>query len=97
MELTEKESHCIARLLQGAIFGESVLNGCTFCKFRCSTESDPAPHLDELRQKLWIETGVDLRFGSGKDKLPYSKFPYKRFLRASNEETIDYFRNFFVN
>ena len=59
MELTEKEAHCVARLLQGAIFGESVLNGCVFCKFRCNTESDPAPHLDKLRQKLWMETGVE--------------------------------------
>ena len=91
----EKESHCVARLLQGAIFGESLLTGRAFCKFRCSTREDPAPCLDSLREKLWTATGVDLRLASGKDTLPYSNFPYKRFLRAANNEVISYFRSFF--
>ena len=33
MELNEKEAHCVARLLQGALFGKSYLDGCDYCKW----------------------------------------------------------------
>lgn len=56
--LTEKEAHCIARLLQGAVFGKngSVFDGCAFCKFQCNMDGekgDIAPHYDEIIRKLW--------------------------------------------
>ena len=92
MNLSEKEAHCVARLLQGAMFGESVLNGCRFCKFRCEGQED----FDAIRKRLYEETGVDLRLGA-ENNLLYSNFPYKRFLREANEETVIYFRNFFAN
>ncbi|MBQ9487748.1 MAG: hypothetical protein IJU91_08140 [Selenomonadaceae bacterium] len=40
MELTEQEAHCVARLLQGAIFGNegALFNGCAFCKFQCGNK-----------------------------------------------------------
>ena len=96
MELTEKEAHCIARLLQGALFGEDILNGCKFCKFKCTTKGNYAPHLDALRKRLTDETGVDLRLGS-EGSLLYSRFPYKRFLKNANAEIIDYFQKYFAN
>lgn len=85
MELSEKELHCVARLLQGAIFSESFVNGCAFCKFRCKTEKDAAPHFDEIRMKLMDATGVDLGWGGGGILRP-DDFPYRRFLKNSNEE-----------
>ncbi|MBR6013349.1 MAG: hypothetical protein IK062_06165 [Selenomonadaceae bacterium] len=36
MILSEQEAHCVARLLQGAVYGEDFLSGCSFCKFPCS-------------------------------------------------------------
>lgn len=96
MYLTEKQAHCVARILQSVIFGKSILDGCAFCKFECKTITDPAPHLDEIRKIFFDETGVDLRIGgSSKDKLKFSDFPYKRFLRASNDEIKNYFGDFF--
>ena len=96
MELTEKEAHCIARLLQSAMFGESLLCGCKFCKFQCKTAEDTAPHLDAIRKRLTDETGVDLRLGA-ESNLLYSNFPHKRFLKNANEEIVNYFLNFFAN
>lgn len=85
MELSEKELHCVARLLQGAIFSESFANGCAFCKFQCKTEKDAAPHLDEIRIKLMDATGVDLGWDSS-TAFWRDGFQYKRFLKNSNEE-----------
>ena len=85
MELSEKELHCVARLLQGAIFSENFVNGCAFCKFKCKTEKDPAPHLDEIRIKLMDATGVDLGWDSS-TAFWREGFQYKRFLKNSNEE-----------
>ena len=98
MELSEKELHCVARLLQSAIYSDGLFRGCRFCKYRCAKEKDLAPHFDILRQKLYEMTGVDLRIGSStKDWLPYSQFPYKKFLRAANDDAIRYFRDAFAD
>ncbi len=98
MELSEKEAHCVARLLQGAIYGESqsVFNGCTFCKFRCKNEKDPATHFDEIMLKLKAITGVDLGVGDG-SRIPFSNFPYRRFLKNSNDEIKSYIYEYFKN
>ena len=85
MELSEKELHCIARLLQGAMFSKSFVIGCQFCKFRCKTEKDPAPHLDEVRIKLMTATGVDLGWGGGGILRP-DDFSFHRFLKNSNKD-----------
>ncbi len=95
MELTEQEAHCVARLLQGAIFGnygESAFSGCTFCKFRCNH----ALTFDALRERFSKETGVDLGLGS-EGSLPFSKFPYKRFLKSANADIRKYFKNYFAD
>ena len=92
MELTEKEAHCVARLLQGAMFGRNnTMAGCAFCKFQCDTKNSMYRHIQE---KFENETDVDLQ-----DDLPvdviYSDFPYKKFLKKSNEHIKEYFRKIF--
>lgn len=97
MELSEKEAHCVARLLQGAIYGErNVLNGCLFCKYCCdnSDNNEPVPHYDEILKKFSKETGVDLSPCMSRD-IYHSDFPYKKFLKNSNETVKEQFRNFF--
>ncbi len=98
MELTEQEAHCVARLLQSAIFGNDgeIFNGCMFCKFKCENEKDPAPNFDILRERFTKETGVDLGLGSA-GSLPLSKFPYKRFLKSANADIRKYFKNYFAD
>ena len=73
MELTEKEAHCVARLLQGAIYGGgghcfgNPFDGCFFCKYNCETatgkEVDGSPLMtypvyDKLLTRLTEETGL---------------------------------------
>lgn len=95
--MNEHNWHCIARLLQGAIYGGrgNVLDGCAFCKFKCHEDGngDPAPHYDKIMAMISEKTGVDLLPGSS--KLHQSNFPYKKFLKKSNDEAKEYFRNFF--
>ncbi|MBR1760269.1 MAG: hypothetical protein IJ741_03715 [Schwartzia sp.] len=102
--LTEKEAHCIARLLQGAFFGErnggNVLAACAFCKFKCFDEKcadetrKKAPwFFREVRQTLESKTGVDLSprvYGH-----LYGWPPIKKFLKNANEETKEFCRKFF--
>ena len=102
MELSEKEAHCVARLLQGAVFGKSLFSGCDFCKFQCDKEEKKkgapyiAPQYKKIMQKFYEETEVDTRIaGIASDTLIKSDFPYKRFLRNSNEEIKAYCKNFF--
>ena len=96
MELNEKEAHCIARLLQGAIYGNSknVFDGCQFCKFKCRTEKDPAPFFNEIMYKLRRYTGVYLGAGSSY-KWTHLDFPYERFLINSNEEMQEKLKDYF--
>ena len=94
MELSEKEAHCVARMLQSFLFGKYIGDGCQFCKFQCKTEKDVAPHLDEIRMKLMDTTGVDLGWGGGGILRP-DDFPYHRFLRNSNNEIKEKLRKYF--
>jgi len=89
MELNEREAHCVARLLQGAILGENVLTGCDYCKNRCyETQWDI---LYKIRERLTEETGVELgNFYYG--TLPHSDFPYKMFLKNASDKVKDYYR-----
>jgi hypothetical protein len=95
-EFTEKELHCIARLLQGAIYGEhNVFDGCAFCKYNCQIEGDPNPDYEKTLEKLTRVTGVNLLPMCS--TLFHSKFPYKKFLKNANENVKEYFRNYFKN
>lgn len=95
--LTEKELHCVARLLQGAIYGEehNVFDGCAFCMYQCHNEIELAPNFELVMQKIMNKTGVDL--SPAKHRLIHSGFPYKKFLKNANEDAKEYFRNYFKN
>ncbi len=64
MELTDKDLHCVSRLLQSSIFAESIFYGCNYCKYKndCFDEAEPKEemYIDMLRQKLQDITGIDL-------------------------------------
>ena len=89
MELNEREAHCVARLIQGAMFGRNVADGCQFCRFKCGATCGSQRAAD-LRKRLTKVTGVDLT-----DRLPESEFPHDRFIKGANEEIKDYYRKEF--
>ena len=89
MELNEHEAHCVARLIQGAMFGRDVADGCQFCKFNCGAHCGSQRAAD-LRKRLTEVTGVDLA-----DRLSESAFPHDRFIKAANEEIKNYYRKEF--
>ena len=100
MELSEKEAHCVARLLQASLYGDDdkefgcPLGGCQYCKVQCYKQDETLPMFRNLIKRFTEETGVDVGieiYGT----LPNSKFPYKKFLKNANAEIIDYFRNRF--
>lgn len=95
MKLTEKDLHCIARLLQGSIYGErgNAFDGCAFCKYRCKTEKDPAPYFDEVMNKLDKKTGVAMLSSYGQ-RQDFPCFPYKRFLINANDEIKSVVNNY---
>ena len=96
MELNEQEAHCIARLLQGAFFGDSPFDGCSFCKFQCYKEGNNnlVTKAGAIRCKLTEETGVDLGFYE-EPRLFKSNFPYSRFMHGANIEAKLYFQEQF--
>lgn len=66
-ELSERDLHCMARLLQSALFapkGENIFYGCRFCKFSSECRKALIKHekmgVDYLRVKLRELTAVDL-------------------------------------
>ena len=89
MYLNEEEAHCVARLLQGALFGKSTDDGCEYCKFRCERVVD---RTRAIRKRLTEETGVDLSNGT-RVLLPHSNFPYNKFLKNANETAKKVYRN----
>ena len=89
MELNEREAHCVARLLQGAIIGQNPLDGCDYCKNRCFENQWSMLH--SIRKRLTEETGVEIgNFIYG--TLPHSDFPYKMFLKNASDKVKDYYR-----
>ena len=91
MELNEQEAHCIARLLQSALFGKSIFDGCFYCKHQCGNK---LPMFQAIRDRLTEETAVDIDpiyYG----EIPNSDFPYLKFLKNSNEHATAYFRERF--
>ena len=89
MELNEREAHCVARLLQGAFFGEEITDGCDYCKFQCGIKF---PVREAIKKRLTEETGVDLSNGTWV-MLPHSNFPYNKFLKNANETSKEVYRN----
>ena len=96
MELNEQEAHCVARLLQSALYGKGILDGCLFCKYRCDVNDGRLKMFGAIKDRLTGETGVDLSPITGGDLLG-SEFPYFKFLKNANEEVKEYFRNRFKN
>lgn len=104
VELTEQEAHCIARLLQSAIFSpdHEIFAGCRFCKYPCMKEAGKwddmslvnLPRYDEVMSKITNGTGVDVRpavYGC----IEPGGMPYKKFLKNSNDGIKEFFRNLF--
>lgn len=95
MELDEKEAHCVARLLQTFLWqNRHNMYGCSFCKFECPRKGVEKTRLLEIQQKFQDETGVDL-VSIGWGHIPFSDFPYKKFLVNSNEKIQELFKNAF--
>ena len=93
MELNEQEAHCIARLLQSALFGKDIFDGCDYCKVQCYKEGDHSRLMfTKIKKRLTDETGVDLSPIVGGGSLINSDFPYHKFLIKSNENAKEYFR-----
>ena len=86
MELSEKEAHCVARLLQGAIYGNGIWAGCGYCKFQCRNGKWRLPGFDDITERLTQETGVDLIRGCNMYNFE-NAHPHLRFLKNSNAET----------
>ena len=85
-ELSEKDLHCIARLLQSTVFAGDLFFGCNFCMYQCFGESGvPAKNYSAVMEKLQGITGVDMNpLCSGENAL--FKQDIRKFLKASNPE-----------
>lgn len=58
--LTERDIHCVARILQGVIFEDCLFFGCQYCQFAnaCQINGRFAAHFDVIRKKLEWLTGL---------------------------------------
>lgn len=68
-ELSEKDLHCIARILQGCIYTDGdMFHCCKYCNYgrECTAEVKEKHtfHFDRVREKLQDITGVYLSIGS---------------------------------
>ena len=66
-QLSEKDLLCIARILQGAIYADSLLYHCGCCQYKteCFPETEELHikyHFLKVREKLQKITGVKLSF-----------------------------------
>lgn len=77
--LTEQDLHCMARILQGIIFEDSLFFGCNYCRFRndCQKDEEYAKHFDTIRKKMERITGLYLGHLYNPDN-PEEKFNYQR-------------------
>ena len=93
MELDEREAHCVARLIQGALFGEhNLFDGYNYCKYRCDKHTNLAKSMyARIRKRLTEETGVDLDFTLLDKTLAHFDFPQHKFLANANPEVMKYF------
>ena len=79
MKLNEAEAHCLARMLQGALYGgqQNPFDGCRFCKYnRWAKDGDDCKNF----------TGISIRL---------TEFTDKKFLKGADDGIKQQFRNFF--
>ena len=63
INMGDKDLHCAARIIQSALFADSIFYGCNFCKYKneCFAERIPGDmYFDKLREKLQGLTGIDI-------------------------------------
>lgn len=77
--LTEQDLHCIARILQGVIFEDSLFFGCNYCHFQkeCQKGGECAGHFDVIRKKMERITGLYFGYLYNPDN-PEEKFNYQK-------------------
>lgn len=84
--MDEKDMHCVARLLQGAIYKNDLLFSCRFCKYseECTKnlKDKKTIHLDIVRRKLQDITGVYLEVKIG------SRDIETRLAQATNKHAV---------
>ena len=88
MELDEREAHCLARLIQGALHGDSIFDCCAFCRYPCYDLARDKMYSSwfykEIFYKLEAATGVSLgALVSEKDDGEFES-PFDRFLINAN-------------
>ena len=73
--MDERDWHCIARLLQSALYGgdKNAFDGCFFAS--SSGDMEPAPNMNHALTLLEEKNGVDL--SAANTRLLQSDFPYK--------------------
>ena len=89
MELSEKEAHCVARMIQGALCYGHVMGACRFCKYHCADEGWRPFYA--VRKRLTEETGVDVN-SYVSACTPENEWPHLRLLKNANEDIKKKFR-----
>ena len=62
-QLTDKDLHCIARMLQSVLFAENIFYGCNFCKYKNECfQGNTVNNMNDthVRKKLQEITGINL-------------------------------------
>lgn len=64
-EMSDQDLHCVTRLLQSALFADSIFYGCQYCKYYNNCFPDGAiknhdMHYDKIMKKLQDITGIDV-------------------------------------
>ena len=62
-QLNDKDLHCIARIIQSALFADSLFYGCQYCEYcqKCFFEKNcEDSYFELLRKKLQDITKIDL-------------------------------------
>ena len=89
MELDEREAHCVARLIQGGLKTDNILNGCLFCKYPCKYTSNGVTIGNvnmALRNRLEKETGVIIGTYRGRTAFDEFRSPFNYLLVNSNPQ-----------
>lgn len=102
MELSDREAHCIARLLQGALNCERYYDACCFCKFEggCKERNwnckEPPTFFREFAERLTGITGVEIMPDKSWLGMPLSgALNYMKLLKNANPEVKSRCKKFF--
>lgn len=73
-EMSDQDLHCVTRLLQSALFADSIFYGCQYCKYynNCfpdGTIKNHDMHYDKIMKKLQDITGIDTSPGYDRNNL----------------------------